>query len=552
MQIKTSPDKCKILIIIPRYEYTNKKNYSYTFPLGLAYISSILKKNNYNVDCLNLNHYNGTLVNIINYYLDKKKYDFVCTGHNSFGYNTIKIILNTIKKNPSRPLTILGGSIITAQPNLYFKNLNPDFGVIGEGEETILNLLDSLQNNKEIKNVKGIIYKADGKIKITQAREPIEDLDTIPLPDFEGFEFEKLLENASSNQFYPYNAFDNPRVYPILGSRSCPFNCTFCYHEGKYRMRSIENIMGELNQMIRKYKINMISLYDDCFAINKNRLKEFCKRISELRDQLSWELKWCPQLTVRDADTTTLKMMKESGCDTLSYGFESYSQKVLKSMKKPITPKQIDCAFKETLKQGMAVQANFIFGDVAETKETAKETLDYWKENAQGQIQLTFIYPYPGSEIYNHCLKKGIIKDEINFLSNYSSSNILNMTEKMSDKEFKKLINEVLDTEGKYCKFITPLSLKKTNSEVFDVIVRCPFCNQIITYKNCIIKNKFSFDFNLVCRNCKMRFYVASPLRKFAYKYHSKIRNLRAIQIKTQNYFRKIKILLSNKRIIKQ
>ena len=116
----------------------------------------------------------------------------------------------------------------------------------------------------------------------------------------------------------------------------------------------------------------------------KKRLLEFCDGIKKLKSEISWDLKWSPQLTVHSVDGDLLKIMKEAGCELISYGFESFSPIVLKSMGKPITPQQIDNAIKETLKAKIAIQANFIFGDIAETKETAEETLNYWKNHCKG------------------------------------------------------------------------------------------------------------------------------------------------------------------------
>lgn len=550
MSDKRLDEKYKILIIIPRYFFTDKKNYFHMTPLGLAYIIAILEKEGYAPDCLNLNHYEGTINEIINSCLNQKKYDFVGIGNNAIGYNTTKLIIESIRKHYSKPKIILGGPIITTTPELVFNNLNPDFGVIGEGEETIIDLLNSLKKNRNLNKVKGIIYRdEDNNVKITEKRSPIEDLNKIPFPDFEKIGFEEQLNHLCPNHFYIYNAFDYPRLYPLLGSRSCPFQCTFCYHDSKYRTRSIDNIMEELNIMVRKYKINMIVIFDDCFAIDKKRLEEFCKRISQLRKDISWELKWTPQLTVREVTPELLKMMKDAGCDTISYGFESFSPEILKSMRKPITPEQIDYAFKETLKAGITVQGNFIFGDVAETPETAKVTLDYWKNNAKGQIFLDFIQPYPGSVIYEHCLKKGLIKDEIKFFKDLSISslNLINMTDKMNSREFKQLIKDISDAVSKYNKFVIPLSVKREEKDNhYEIDVKCPFCKEVIKYKNCFIKSKFSYSFNIICRNCNMRFYVANRLRKIAYRYNSQLKVLRVTQLKIMNYFKRKKAISSN------
>jgi len=198
--------------------------------------------------------------------------------------------------------------------------------------------------------------------------------------------------------------------------------------------------MSEINDAIGRYDINFLMIYDDCFAFDKKRLKKFCAEIKKIMKMNKKEIKWMCQLMVSVVDDPLLKELKAAGCVAISYGFESYSPIVLKSMKKSITPEQINFAFHTTVKNKLNVQANFIFGDIAETNETSKETLGWWIKNAKSQIFLGFVRPYPGSELYNHCIKKGIIQDELFFVKEQiNSTEILNMTDKMSDKDFNNL-----------------------------------------------------------------------------------------------------------------
>ena len=520
----------KILLVIPKYNPEDKVNYNYHFPLGLAYISATLKKSRYEVDCLNLNHLEGSINDILNKKLDSQLYAFVCTGGNTLTYSIIEVILNVAKNHKSKPKTIIGGPIITSEPEVIFEALSPDFGVIGEGEKTIIELLKSIEKNKELNKVQGIIYKQGGSIIITPKRKSIANLDSLPWPDFDGLEGEKQFEHICTNYNYYLNSTDYPRVYTLLSSRSCPFQCTFCYHYDTYRKRSLNNVMDELIANVKKYKINIIVIYDECFATDKERLYEFCKRLKQLKKEISWDLKWSCQLRVEGIDSDILKEMEESGCDEISYGFESFSPVVLKSMKKNIKPEQIDCTFKETLKAGIGVQANFIFGDIEETNETIKETLDYWKNNCKGQISLGYIQPYPNSQIYQHCLSKGLIKDKLDFIKNDLSKELwLNMTDKMSDEDIKHLKKEMMISFSKYVKFVVPKSIKKMQDDIYSMNVKCPFCNQMVKYENCYINNKLNYGFKMTCRNCHMRSYIVSFLRKVAYKYYPQIRAIRDI-----------------------
>ncbi len=544
---KNTKENMKILLVIPRYNLSNKTNYQYNFPLGLGYISAVLKKAKYDVDCLNLNHLNGKTEELVFRQLNKKKYDIVCSGHTGIGYVVIEKILKAAKNHPSKPKTIVGGALITSEPELMLKSLHPDFVVVGEGETTIIELLKCLEKKRNLSKINGIGYiknkkpfftkPKNKKPFFTKPRELIMDLDSLPLPDFEGFGYEEKLKNQS-NSYFLYGEFDYPRSYPILASRGCAFQCTFCYHSigRKYRERQIDSVIKELEIAIKKYKINAIEIYDDLFSVNKERVYEFCKKIKKLIKNTPWKIKWTCQLVVAGVDKKLLKTLKDAGCTVVGFGFESYSEKVLKSMKKPITPQQIDNVIKLSREVGIGIQGNFIFGDVAETKETAYKTLNYWKKITKGigyipldsSIRIGFIQPYPGSAIYHHCIKKGIIKDKLSFIKNkIAHTNWINMTDKMTDNEILKLKKDIVDARRKYARYVIPLKIKKTNKDRYRVKVKCPFCHEKIQYENCLIKNKFRYQFMLPCRKCGMQFWITSFLYKIEVYHYEKLDFLR-------------------------
>lgn len=530
----------KILLIAPRYSLDVRKSYDYILPIGLGYICASLLEKGFEVDCLNLNHFDGQIKEIIHNKLNSKKYDLVGTGNNALGYAVTEKIINAVKEHESKPKVILGGPIITSEPKLIFEALNPSFGVLGEGEETIVELIDVLKKGKNLEKVKGIIYRNfSGEIIKTPSREPPKNLDDLPFPNYDLFGIEEQMGNMSTNFMFFDNLFDKTRMYPILASRSCPYQCTFCYHDSRYRKRSMDNIMKEIKLVVKKYKINLLAIHDECFAIDETRLRDFCKRMNILRKEIDWDLKWSCQLRVETSDKELLKIMKQAGCAMIGYGLESYSPTVLKSMKKFISPEQINIAIQNLFEVGIALQGFFIFGDIAETNETAKETLDYWKENAKGQIGLGFIQPYPGSEIYKRCLEKGIIKDKLQFIKNLVVNDVFNMTENMTDNDLHELNKKILRYTGKYTKFTKPTKLKKQANGKYEVSVRCPFCNSQNTYKNCKIENRISYGFNLICRNCYLRFFTVSFLQKIAYANYDKVRALRDFQLKIKRSFKK-------------
>ena len=517
-----------VLLVIPRYNLGNKASYNYTFPIGLGYISSVLKKGGHSVTCLNLNHYDGTVSDLVAQELDRKKYDVVCSGHLALGYVVIEKIIEAVHNHKSKPYFILGGSIVTSEPEIIIKSLKPDFGIIGEGENTIIELLASLENKGNYENVNGIGYlNKDGSLKLTQPRKPIDDLDSIPYPDFDALEYSTWLDNIHSNDIY--NALvDHPRIYPVLASRGCPYQCTFCYHSLglKYRTREIDSVVEELRSNIKKYRINMVNLFDDLFSINRERMLDFCKKMKALIGELSWDCKWGCQLAVNSVDKEMLDVLKKSGCCWISYGFESMSQKVLASMGKPIKPEQIITAYNLTREANMNIQANFIFGDVAETKETAKETIDAWLKYFKGQVSLGLIQPYPGSELYGHCIRRGIIKDKLNFIRNEMGvEKSYNMTNRMSDEEFNELRNTLLGLYVQHSKYVLP-RIRKIDASIYEFTLRCPYCKTKEIYTNLYIPNRWYIAEQLVCRNCYKRFYAVNITKKIANMFYVQLKPL--------------------------
>lgn len=523
-----------ILFIVPKLSFadlSNKKSYCYAFPIGLGYILAVLKKGGHNVDCINLNHYDGKIEDLVTKALDKKDYDFVCTGHTGIGFLIVEKILNAIDKHSSKPKTIVGGPLISTEARFMAQNLKFDYGVRFEGEETVIELLNYLRDNKPLGEVKGLVYRDADKVIINESRPSIKNLDELPYPDFEAMGYREKLENVSSIDDL-YGTTDYPRSYAIIGSRGCPFHCTFCFRTvgDLYRVRSIENIIGELSYAIDEFRINSFNLHDDLFSAKKSRLKEFCEAIKKLSKEKDVELKWVCSLWVSTMDDEILRSLKDAGCTCVGLGFESYSPIVLKSMKKNINPEQIDNALRLCMKYKMPIVGNFIFGDVAETKETAKVTLDYYKNYCKDQIKPFFIHPYPGSEIYNHCFEKGILKDKLDFFkTKIYRTFFLNMTDKMTDEEFNELKKEVYDIKIKYGKYIIPFRITKNPNKKknYNAHVKCPYCNEVSLYKNLYFPSRSIYRVHIHCRNCGMRYHLVSRLYKFTVDHYLELDFLR-------------------------
>ena len=494
-----------ILLIAPRYGVFGE---FYSFPIGLACISSALKAEKYRVKCLNLNHYENE-DEIIGKILKENDIKIVATGGLSAHFNTIQKLRDKFKKYDDI-VFILGGGIISSEPELMFESIDVDYGVLNEGEETIVELADYILNdtNKKIEDIKGIVYKKGTETVLTEARGSIENLDYLPYPDYDGFEIDKYLQMQKPNDDFTISLFDEPKMLPVLTTRSCPFSCTFCYHPlgKKYRISSLDYFFEWLDYLLSKYEINILMILDELFSVNKKRMMEFATKIKP------YNLKWFAAMRVTDIDDETLEVLKDAGLYCITYGLESANDDVLKSMKKKIKVADIEKALALTKKHDIGIQGNFIFGDSEETKETYQETLQWWKKNKEYQIMLSSISAYPGTPIYLDAINRGKITDRLQFIKDGSPQ--INLT-KMSDEEYIGMRQDIIDNI--YANKLYPKVLKsevmgydKFRGNLYAIELICPHCQKKNSYKN--MHKVESFVTKTCCRECNQKFDV--PIEK--------------------------------------
>jgi len=263
-----------------------------------------------------------------------------------------------------------------------------DYGIIGEGEVTVVELCRTLAAKLSVELVKGIIYQKDGQYFMTEAREENTDLDQLEMPDYEGFEFSKLMDiEINSSGAY------NKRSGSIIASRSCPFQCTFCFHPSgkKYRQRSLENVFKEIDFLCSRYDLRFLSIADELFSYDINRLREFCRRI------IPYKINWSAQFRVSDVTEEMITLLKEANCTVISYGIESADNNILASMRKHITIEQIEKALELTYKAGIAIQGGFVFGDINEDMITANNTLQWWENHRDYGLGIRYDKSFSGN-----------------------------------------------------------------------------------------------------------------------------------------------------------
>lgn len=470
----------KILLVVPR-NFLNLREPTH-FPVGMALISSALKKAGNRVFVLNLNFTDEPLSLLLKTYIRDKNIEIVMTGGLVTDYHAIDRIISAVKLINQELLVCIGGGLVTCAPEVVMQGMqNSDFAVYGEGEITCCELVKALENRSDLESIDGLLFRRNGEIIKNKPREEIQNLDDYPWPDYEGFELSKMLDTA-------------PKRYITMSTgRSCAFHCTFCFHTAgkKYRQRSLDSFFAELDYLVENYQIDNLYITDELFAINRKRLEDFCARI------VKYDILWAVQLRVEVARRDLLQLLKKSGCIIISFGLESADDSVLKSMRKNITIEQIESALQNCLEVGIQANGSFIFGDIVEDIHTVEKTMSWWNKHRQYNISLALIQVYPGTHLYQYALEKGIIRDELEFIK--SGCPYVNLS-KLTDVQYRKLgvsiyKNIAHDLEYPLEATVDSLNYKKSRLDIKGTCVNCGA-------ENCFHEVYMTLPVNRICRVC--------------------------------------------------
>lgn len=407
------------LFVMPRF--VQDIGDQYIFPLGIAYVSASMKATGRCVYCLNLNLDNRPINDIIEEAVTKYDISCIATAGLSPHYCQIRDFIRYAKKIRPSIATVVGGGIMTASPKVVMQGMESvDIGIVNEGEYTMTDVADALETGGDLNNVLGIYYRnSKNEILFTGERADIEDLDSLPFPDYDGFGFD-----------------GSSQAMTLCTSRSCPYQCAFCFHTcgKKYRARSLDNIFKELDWLVDKYHLQSVGILDELFSINNDKVNEFCRRIKP------YNLKWSCQLRVDNIDADTLANMKEAGCTTISFGIESADNRVLKSMKKHITIEQVEYAIEISKKAKIQPFGNLLIGDIADDMESVQTNIAWFKKHPEMNLDIIRTLILPGSGLYKYAVENGYIKDEIAYLENGEFT--INVT-KLTEEEYTECIERI-------------------------------------------------------------------------------------------------------------
>ena len=423
----------KILFVM--YDNESTQN---PIPLGPCYVAAYLKNNGYkDIHYYSQDIYHYPEEHLTNYISDNN-FDVIGLGFTAgyFQYNKIIKICNAINKSKNRPFLVLGGHGPTPVPEFFMKVTGADAVVMGEGEKPFLNLVKALETNASLHTVKGLAFKDDNRYVINERDEPIKDLDTIPFPYYDLLPMEYYV-NAKVFQMKR-----TERMINMITSRGCNYTCNFCQRlEKGIRFRSVENILDELKKYIRDYRVNFVVFWDELFMYSEKRVAEITEGILNENIKINY---WCTgRLNI--VNQRILKMLKKSGCSYIDYGIEQFDDTALKKMNKRQTEEQIIKGIELTKKEGIYIGFNIIFGNLGDTRESLRKSIDLLKKyNDYGQLRVIRpVTPYPGSPLYYTAIKRGLLTGPEDFYNKHKNVELptVNFTD-IPDDEFCKLMFE--------------------------------------------------------------------------------------------------------------
>ncbi len=360
--------------------------------MGVLILAAVARQQGYDVHLVDAKE-QATPVAEVARQVAALKPDYLGLSATTISVTNAARIADRVKELVPGVVTILGGAHVSAvpQPTLQaFASI--DYGIVGEGEVSLLELLDRLEQGLPIDDVPGLAYR-DGTLINANPRAPyIDDLDALPMPAWD------LLPDFP-HRFQP-SLFGYPRspVATLITSRGCPFSCTFCDRSTsgrKGRMHSVESVVAHCRELVQRGTRHIMFL-DDLFTVRKDRVIDICNAFIDEGFDFSWSCNSHPNLL----DLDTMKLMKRAGCWQIAYGIESGSQRVLNVVKREVRLERMHETLRMTRRAGIRARGFLMLGHPTEGIDSLEETACFLRKVELDLCQITKFTPYPGTPAY--------------------------------------------------------------------------------------------------------------------------------------------------------
>jgi anaerobic magnesium-protoporphyrin IX monomethyl ester cyclase len=365
-----------------------------SIPYGLLSLASVIRKAGYRVSILDATNLELGVEETVRAIADMRP-DYLGITTVTLSVENAAAVSTKIKARLPGIIVLAGGAHVSSAPTETMQRLRSfDVGVMGEGEETILEVLSYLDDGRSLDGVPGVIFRKDGAVVRNKRRPLIQDLDALPLPAWD------LLRGMP--EFYRPSAPSHVRLpsTTIVTSRGCNGNCLFCNSKalfGRLRCFSADYVVAMINHLIGSYGIRDISIYDDNFILDRERVERICRAMIDARLDLTWSC----YSRADQGDPGLFSLMKRAGCWQVSFGIESGSQKILDFIRKGITLEQVRRTVVATKRAGIRTRGFFIMGHLLETPDTIQETIRFMNEIPLDDFHFTYFTPLPGTPAYS-------------------------------------------------------------------------------------------------------------------------------------------------------
>ena len=408
-------------------------------PLGILYISAYLNENNIKNHVFDSTFYSQETQ--LKFIEDKQPKVVAIYTNLMTKVNVIQLVklLNNDAKY-GFPRIILGGPDITYNLENYLK-IGANFLIIGEGEQTTLELYHAITNNKDYSEISGIAYLEDGEIKKTSPRLHMKSLKALPLPNRAAIPVEKYLDT--------WKTYHGKSSMTISTQRGCPYTCKWCstaVYGQSYRRRPPELVAAELRMLKDTYAPDSIWFVDDVFSVSHKWIKKFHEEVIKQDAIIPFE---CITRAERLNDEI-LQLLKEVGCYRIWIGAESGSQKIIDAMDRRVDVDVVKSAIQKTNALGMETGTFIMIGYPGENEGDINKTIRYLKAANPTHFTITVAYPIKGTSLYNE------IEDEITVQPHWETSTDRDIdfkrtySRKFYDYAVRRIVNEVNYYKNKY------------------------------------------------------------------------------------------------------
>ncbi len=406
-------------------------------PIGLAYIGAYLRKNNFSYTAIDACGEALTRIRkaepgsdlLIQGLTNKEVIEKIPSDVKIVGLTALfshawflaRDLAKEIKLNFPNCKIVFGGEHSSAQVKETLSHSFIDYVITGEGEETFLEFTSLLLSNQEVKTIQGLAYKdKDGKIIENPKRKRTVTIDNFPYPDWDSWSITEYINHLQ------VTGINLGRGIPILGSRGCPFECIFCSNKEmwgqRYIMRDPKQLVDEMEYMKKKYKVNSFHFMDSTFLINNKKLVLFCKELIDRNLNISYQI---PAGTRSECINEELvALLDQSGLKNLALAPESGSEKIRQIVKKKINYKNFKKAARLLAKSNISVGCFVVIGFPEDNLRSMIATYGMiFKLALLGvdDITVSQFTPYPGSYYYNYLLEKGLMKGNVEEMSDIIS-----------------------------------------------------------------------------------------------------------------------------------